>query len=152
MKTLPRLIMAALIGSSAAVSATEPGTIVFLPTATDIKGCYFRQGEEQAARGRFKTTFTYGEKVCMRAYATGRIGAEVNMQDFVDGQFHKGYVFSWKYPEGTSGFWVVADALAELRPLPRGKHCIEMYVTGPDDRGVVPEHRRLAARGCFTVI
>ena len=133
------------------VMATTPGKIVFLSTKTDIKGCYFKKGEEQQAKSKFRTTFSFGEEVCMRAYATGKIGNEINMQDFIDGKFYKGYVFSWKYPNGDSGFWLVKGALAELKPLPRGRHCVKMFVTGPDENGVRPKHRRLAAQGCFNV-
>lgn len=151
MKIVKCLVVLAVIGMASSAFADEPGSMVFLSTKTDIMGCYFKKGEENKVRKDFKTIFSYGEQICMRAYTTGKIGQEVNMQDFVDGTFYKGFVFSWKYPEGDSGFWQVLPALAETRPLPRGKHCIKMFVTGPDADGVKPAHRRLAAQGCFTV-
>ncbi len=152
MKIINILAIAGLISMASPVLAENPGDIVFLSTKTDIMGCYFKKGEEDKARKNFKTSFSYGEKVCMRVYTTGTIGQEINAQDFLDNRFYKGYVFSWNYPEGNSGFWMVSEALAEMKPLPRGKHCIKMYVTGTDDKGIKPKERRLAAKGCFNIL
>jgi len=152
MKILNFLAIFCFISIAAPALAEQPGDIVFLTTKTDIMGCYFKKGEESKARQNFKTSFSYGDTICMRAYTTGKIGTEVNMQDFHNNNFHKGYVFSWKHPDGDSGFWLVNQALAEMTPLPRGKHCVQMYVTGPDAQGKKPKDRRLAAKGCFNII
>lgn len=151
MKLFNMLVGLGLVCANTLTMAAQPGEIVFLSTPSDIYGCYFKKGEESSVKNRLKNTFSFGEKVCMRAYTTGKIGSEINMQDFHDGNFYKGYVFNWKHTNGDSGFWMVANAIADLRPLPKGKHCIQMYVTGPDDNGNKPAHRRLAAKGCFTV-
>ncbi len=146
------IITFVLVAISSSVSAVAPRKIVFLSTKSDLMGCYFKQGEEAKVKHRFKDAFPYGTEVCMRAYTHGKIGEQINVQDWVNGKFYKGYIAPFKWSDGNTVFRVVRKSIMAVNHLPRGRHCISLYVTGPGpEKRTHGGKRRLAAKGCFSI-